>query len=587
MPGRFDWIKIFNRFCKNFQDLLLNSDNVDDVKILSGGSDVELIHKNGAEKDVTISSPSERFKILTKKLGDQHLVCVRNMSDDTKVVDLGWKTDGLPILKGVELRTHECFTLPIGVKIPYTDITVVRSNSSLLFAHKVDGHVVFGLFGKPGRKGETVLNVPASDVKVLSGNVQVGGGAQATLSYTHDGMYALKVRNHILVILDQKLASKVEEVQDGVMIADTYFVRDISQSGNTITIKTEMRNDSRNRFSYIGNSNVAAVRIDGQNVAVKKGAGAGMASFEYQNPADKPVAFEWLGDWKAKPDVDEADPKYKDGDWTKLDKPISLEEAGLLQHGYLWFRMDFRLPKDAKDLNLMVPGNNADRFTVYVNGKEKWCGITNEAWIGIQDDAKPGKNVVAVAYENFYHNKSHPHEGAIQKYSGIMAPVIVKGKDATGKEFKRKVTKMRVREQLTGNLKGYENFDFDDSGWIKLVPAKKYVMAHELGHLMWMRRKFKFQCKPGWKCAVKLTIPNAKDRLVMYVNGRPLGQFEYVGPQYDFYIPETFLKEENVLSLVLQGNKTFMDTARGYLREPVLGTFYEAKEVDIQVTLGR
>ena len=84
-------------------------------------------------------------------------------------------------------------------------------------------------------------------------------------------------------------------------------------------------------------------------------------------------------------------------------------------------------------------------------------------------------------------------------------------------------------------------------------------------------RKFKYQCKPGWKVAVKLSIPDAKDRCIMYLNGRSARPFRAVGPQFDFYVPETYLKEENVLSVVLEGSKTFMDTARGYLKEPSSG----------------
>ncbi len=582
MPGRYDWVKIFNLFCHDFKSLILESDEVNNIKPLSGGEQVELIRDGRAEMDVALASPSEKFRVITKRLGDQHIVCARNMGDDDKVVDLGWADTGAPVLKGVTFKTHESFILPVGVDIPGTDIKVVRSTSSLLFARQVDGHVAFGLFGKPDRAGETVLNVPAAQVKALSGEVRISGGDQAVLNYTHRGVLLLKVKEHVLVILDQDLASKVEEVPGGVLIADTYFIRDMIETGNILTLKAEMRNDSNNRFWFIGGRDIASVAADGRNLPVRPGAEAGQATFEYHNPADQPVRFEWLGGWKVKADIEEAGLKYHDASWRTLEKPVSLEEAGLLQHGYIWYRMDLRVPKDAKDVALCVPGNNNDRFYIYINGKEIWCGITDKAWCGIQEHLKPGKNVVAVLYENFYHNKSHPHEGAIQKYSGLMEPVLVTG-NAGGKPFKRKITKFKVREQLGGELQGYAQPDCDDSKWLALAPARKYVVAIDQGTLHWLRRKFRFECKPGWRVAVKLHIPDAKDRLTMFINGRPLGLFEHIGPQFDFYIPETFLQAENTLAIVLEGHKTFMDVAKAYLIEPELGTYYEAREVEIKI----
>jgi hypothetical protein len=585
MPERYNWIRTLNLFCKDYQKLLLESDIVEDVKAIRGGSGVEVIQDGSSFIDETVSSRSERFKIITRKLGDQHLVCVRNMSNDDKVVDLGWAESGETVLKGIQLKTHESFILPINVKVPNTKITVLRSSSSLLFSKKVNGFTVFGIFGKPGRNGETVLDVPAKDVKVISGKIKVRGTDRAELTYKHDGVQMVKVGKDILVILDQHLASKVEELKEGILIADTYFIRDLAQKGKAVTLKTEMKNGTKNQFTYIGKGALKAVKVDGKKLPVKKVTSAGPFTFEVKNPKDKPVAFTWDGDWKVKADAGEKEVQFNDADWKVMDKPISLEEAGLLQHGYIWYRMECNLPADVKDAKIEIPGNDTDRFYIYVNGKETWCGMVPKAETGIQELIKPGKNVIAVLYQNFYHNKSHPHEGAIQKYSGIMGPVVISGL-SDGKPFTRQISTFKVREQLTGVLKGYAEPNFDDSSWQTLKPAKKHVMSPETDTVLWMRRRFKFQCKPGWKVAVKLNIPDAKDRLLMYVNGHILGQFENIGPQFDFYIPETFLKEDNVLTFILEGHKTWMDVAKGYVKEPNFGTFCEAKEIDVQIEVG-
>ena len=112
---------------------------------------------------------------------------------------------------------------------------------------------------------------------------------------------------------------------------------------------------------------------------------------------------------------------------------------------------------------------------VYVNGEQVWFGITErsgEVEQGIQGAIKPGKNVIAILYENFYHNKSHPHEGDILKHSGILYPMTIIG-TSKGKEFKRQCKSFKVCEGLTGDNKGYAKNNFKDSSWQQLEKKKK------------------------------------------------------------------------------------------------------------------
>ena len=108
----------------------------------------------------------------------------------------------------------------------------------------------------------------------------------------------------------------------------------------------------------------------------------------------------------------------------------------------------------------------------------------------------------------------------------------------------------------------------------------KYLMDEKLGEIVWMRRKFKYACKKGWEIAVKLTIPaGTKQRCLFYINGKAVGQYEEAGPQTEFYVPSSFLKKENMLAVILEGPKAA-------LVEPALDTFYEVKDVDVQITMG-
>jgi hypothetical protein len=304
-----------------------------------------------------------------------------------------------------------------------------------------------------------------------------------------------------------------------------------------------------------------------------------MSSFEHRIPARKNVNIRWKGDWKAISDTDETAADYDDSGWVRLPKPISLEEAGLLEHGYVWYRGQFELPKKASGMQIVYPGNATDRQYVYVNGNLVFSGITppNEPQkINIDDKfIRPGQNCLAVLYANTFHNKSHPHEGAILKYSGIMSPILITARTATD-SYATDILSFKVREQLNGILKGHTKVSCDDSNWVDVPAAKKYSVDDEMGAIVWLRRKFMYSSRPGTTTAVKLIIPDARERCVFYLNGKPLGQFESVGPQHDFYIPETFLKKENVLSIILEGTDS-------YLVEPQLDTFYQAAETDIQL----
>jgi len=83
-----------------------------------------------------------------------------------------------------------------------TRIRIVRSTAELLFARRCRDTVIFGLYGRPGRCYETILNVPARLVKPLAGEVEVKGTEQAHLSYTLEGVKVVSVQGQILVLLE-------------------------------------------------------------------------------------------------------------------------------------------------------------------------------------------------------------------------------------------------------------------------------------------------------------------------------------------------------------------------------------------------
>ena len=250
--------------------------------------------------------------------------------------------------------------------------------------------------------------------------------------------------------------------------------------------------------------------------------------------------------------------------------------AGLLEHGYIWYRGEFDLPADAETVEMVYPGNDCDRQHVFINGQRVWDGIDGDKVIGFKGAMKPGRNVMAVLYENFFHSKSHPHEGAIRKYSGIMKPVVIRGKTKSGQAFTREIKSFLVRQQLAELLKGCTEFKFNDAGWQAIPSGHRYVLDDKLGVINWMRRTFKYQCKKGWEAAVRITLPEVKQRCLIYVNGKPVGQFDEAARSR---VRARSVQKNNVLTICLEGMRSTMI-------EPVLDTFYEVKDVDVELTLG-
>ncbi|MEN6386357.1 MAG: beta-galactosidase [Phycisphaerales bacterium] len=577
MAGRYDWTKAFMLFCNDFKDLVLESDTCGEFTASTEKSEIQVLTNASASADKTISTKSEKFKVYAKKNSKgEHLVCIRNLSPQSRCVTI--EKNAAPIITGLELEAYQTALLPVEVCIPNTEIKIVSSNSELLFAKKIDSRVCFGLYGKTGKDGRTVLNVPESDIKVIKGNVEVGGNNQAALKYKHTGVQLLQIKNNLMFIIEQEMAGKIEPLKNGILICDIYFTKNVEENEKQAVIKFQAANGAKNKFQYFGGKKVANIAINGKPLKFTAEDNNIETSFNYKKNINNAVELKWLSNWKVKADTDETSANFDDSHWQRLAKPISLEEAGLLEHGYIWYRSQFELPARSRDVQIIYKGNATDRQYIYLNGNLIWNGITNNELLKIDVDNKfvlEGTNCFVVMYANVFHNKSHPHEGAILKYSGIMQPVTVNAV-VSGTPFTTYLSEFKVRQQLNGILKGYTKDNFDDSDWLQVPAAEKYVVSQQMGNIVWFRRKFEYKCKKNVEAAARLTIPAANQRCVFYLNGKPLGQFESIGPQHEFYIPQTFLKKQNVLAIVLEGTDSF-------LAEPKLDTFYQAIDAELKI----
>jgi len=577
MPGRYDWLRAFAHFTRDYSKFLMSSELVSGWGVLGGGEDVQVIDDERSRPDSALESAPENFKVIARGRTGQYLLCIRNLGETTKKVTIGRKRPRRAVFEGLEIGPRETRLLPVNLQIPGTRLRIVRSTSEPLFVRRMNGRVVFGLYGRKGCWQETVLDVPASEVRPLSRGIQVADeDGKAVLLYRHEGVQLIQVGQHNLLLLEHALAGKVDEFEHGLLVADAYFVRDAQMDDDGLNIVAQVRNGASSSFHFIGGREAVSARIDGRPVSLRRKSATGLTSFTFRQARTRPVEVEWLGGWKTRSDSREAAPQYADDDWRLLRCPQSLEEVGLLQHGYIWYRMKFDLPRGAREVHLHYPGNDIDHQRVFVNGKEVWNGITRMEEIDISSAVRSGTNVIAVLYRNFFHNKAHPSEGPIMKYSGIMEPIRITGVQA-GRRFTRKVSTFRVQEGLGGLRAGYHRGEYDDRHWTNVPAARRYVKPADTGIILWMRRRFRYRVRAGWEAPLRIVLPQARERCLLYVNDVAIGHFEPVGPQHEFYVPEPLLKEENLLAVVLEGTE-------GYLDEPLLEPCHEVREVHVRIS---
>jgi hypothetical protein len=196
---------------------------------------------------------------------------------------------------------------------------------------------------------------------------------------------------------------------------------------------------------------------------------------------------------------------------------------------------------------------------------------------------------MVILYANEFHNKSHPHEGDIVKFSGIMNPFYLHGTYKDNKELKLELTSFYVKKGLNGMEKGYAALQYDDSEWNSAPEVEKFVIDKELGHIIWFRRKFKYNVGETFSAPLKFIPLKADQRLTVYVNGMPVARYDILGPQEEFYIPDSYIHQEgdNVISIILECPGFYEEMMSGYRRgfmyNPLLTQCYVSKKVKLEL----
>lgn len=591
---KFYWIKGFIRFAKEFCNIINGSDEQRYVNLVRGGDNLSLLGADGAEPDTDLKRGFENFTMYEEGNEDGRFFFIRNMEEEDKPVTINVPAavTGTEYNFDTVIHAGQTRMFPINLKLGESGVRINYSTSEILLTKQYDRGLAAVVTGRRGAVGELLVNVKSADVKVLSGDVQVYSAADgAMLRFTHGDIAVVKAAGVYFVLISDDMNGRIEETENGLLFFNSYYLENIcTEDGICLTMQIKENVNDFVAFLPMTDKAPASFTLDGKALpVVTDGAGLLTAKFSTADFADRP-AVKWTSDWKYRADSAEVCPDYDDSDWMVLDRPMSLEEAGLFEHGYYWFRGEFDLAGEPGNIFMDFKSNETDRFLLYVNGELAFRG-RNKSIAGreITGFVKQGRNVITILYANEFHNKSHPHEGAIVKFSGILNPFEIWGEYAGGEKVAMKLESFKVKQFLSGMNAGYTQLDYDDSDWTTTPQAEKYVINAELGHVVWLRRHFSYN--PGeFFAPLSITPHRADERLIMYVNGKPVAQYDIIGPQETFYIPDSYINtgSDNVLTFILECpgflEEIMSGYRRGYMYEPIVEPSCVAKTVEIKLS---
>lgn len=602
---KYYWVKGFIRFFREFAPIIAESDGIRHVKLISGGENIAVIGEQGAVLDTDLTKGYENFTTYEEGNDKGRFFFVRNVENEDKTIlaRIPEAPGGREYEFRAKIKANRTRMFPVNFSVGERGLRVWYSTLELWGTHTYPDTTTAIFYGERGVPGELCVNAKPEEIRILQGRAgiyETAGGSYIYYMYEEgakisDAVSVLKIKDTTCFLLPEELIGRVEELEDGILIQNVYYLKHL-EDAETLKLDLEVKENRKNCILWYpvgeeesGSGEKKAV-LDGVEIPViRKTSGMQIAEFETAKYADRP-RVEWTSPWKYKADSAPTAPEYEDGDWQLLERPVSLEEAGMYRHGYYWFRGSFEVEGDVAEAALSFQHNGTDRYLVYLNGTLVFRSRNKSIDMQkITESIRSGTNVMTILYANEFHNKSHPHEGAIVKYSGIQNPFRITGAYRDGRKLDITLESFRVRFRLEGMDAQYHANECDDSGWHEIPDAEKIVVGKELGHVVWFRRHFRYRPGDGYSAPLCFIPQRADERLILYINGKPTGQYDIIGPQEEFYIPEAYLKpdEDNVISMILECPGFFEELMggyrRGYLYRPKMVPAYVSKKMVLEL----
>ncbi|MCR5736930.1 MAG: beta-galactosidase [Eubacterium sp.] len=594
---KYYWIKGFIRFAKQFSHIISESDRKSYMEIVSGGENIAVLNKDNAFLDKSIDQAYENFTTYQEGNDQGRFFFVRNVeeADKTITVRVPAELNDREYFFKTTVQANQTRMFPIAFKIPETHVKLNFSTSEIWMTEKYEKETAVVMYGSHGMAGELCLNVDAKDVEIICGNAKKydAGNGTSLVIYEHGDMVIVRAKDVRFFILEDAMIGRVDFLKDGLLFHNLYYVEAVEEDEKTVSLNIQYKENTKNFVQFYSMKEGASLKdalLDTEELQVQScNCGLQEVSFETAQFVNHP-SVQWTSNWKYQADSEEITEGFADDSWKVLPKPTSLEEEDFFRHGYYWYRTKFELEDDIQDGYLYFDHNDTDRYLLYINGELVFRARNKSIdRHNVTAALKKGTNTIAILYANEFHNKSHPHEGALVKLSGIMNPIFIKGNYQNGTKLDVALESFKVRYQLSGYHQGFQTLEYNDDSWQVAPDVEKLVVGKEMGHVVWFRRHFRYNPAEGISAPLQIIPIQADERLLIYVNGKPVAQYDIIGPQEEFYIPDSYLNPngDNVISMVLECPGFFEEIMsgyrRGYLYNPMVQPSYVSKAAVIQL----
>lgn len=569
---KYYFIKGMIRFAKQFSNIILESDHKSFVNIISGGDDIAVIKSAEIINDSNLMNSNENFMTYEEGNEEGRFFFIRNLEKEGKnlTIKITKELLGRELVFEAYIAEKSTKMFPINFLIPDSDLRINYSTSEILLSKKVENKNILVMYGEKNSNGELCIDVPTDEIELREGNMTIENRKEYTIvKYKHSDINIMKINDVYIFIIEEDCIGKIEEIENGLLLHDLYYIEKLKEIKGEIYIKAQVKekNNKIKVFEFDNQYKSREVLID-----------------TYFDEFDEKNQYRWTSNWRYKEDTDEIKNNYITDNWELLNDPKSLEALGMFEHGYYWYRTEFELENDVEECFISYKHNYTDRMFIYINEKLVYKSINKPIEnIDISAVIKKGQNTMVILYANEFHNKSHPHEGELVKYSGILNDIILTGVYNNQKEINIMLSSFYVKKGLSGKNKGYHTLEYDDCNWSVIKSGNKFVVGKELGDVGWFRRTFKYYKNDLFNAPLLLKIKEADEILTIYINGMPLGRYDIKGPQDEFFIPEAYLNTEsdNVISIILEApgfyNELQSGYRRGYMYSPEIKFAYVSK----------
>ncbi|MEM3144782.1 MAG: beta-galactosidase [Thermoproteota archaeon] len=241
-------------------------------------------------------------------------------------------------------------------------------------------------------------------------------------------------------------------------------------------------------------------------------------------------------------------------------KELSLHEI-TGQRGIFLFKYVTRLPDTDKKICLVLPSGISGwgRIMIFVNRKHIGTIPIEEGGVGVDithSVIKGEENEFIFLLENM---PSAPiwSDPCIRLYDIVLDDG------------------WKISQGLRGEREGWFKPEFNDSDWKTIGLGE----ALEGFRIIWLRKKFQYKPRGDMVSPLMLRLNFMCTKCKIYLNGELIGRYMKTGPQRDFYLPEPFLREENLLSIVVENYDDSFETPSVQVLP-----YYFAKKTELKIS---